>query len=252
MKFRPASGRNFSQEIGRDGRLHRVSPPRPAAPVLELLEEGGLPRDGLANHLSTTLLARGSWDARLWSSTDVWPCCVRFVAAGSHAAIIVLMRENLTPQPDPTDLRLMRRALLAAESAAEKGEVPVGAVVASGDDVLAVAANEREATGDPTAHAELLAIRRAAAALGGWRLTGCTLYSTLEPCPMCAGAAHAARLHRLVYAAPDPKAGYAGTLHDIPADDRLNHTIVVERGVLEAEAAELLRNFFKNRRERPQ
>jgi tRNA(adenine34) deaminase len=166
--------------------------------------------------------------------------------------MIVLMRDNLTPQPDPTDLRLMRRALLAAESAAGKGEVPVGAVVARGDDVLAVAANEREATGDPTAHAELLAIRQAADALGGWRLTGCTLYSTLEPCPMCAGAAHAARLYRLVYAAPDPKAGYAGTLHDIPADDRLNHTIVVETGVLEAEAAELLRNFFKNRRGRPQ
>ena len=146
----------------------------------------------------------------------------------------------------------MRRALLAAESAGEQGEVPVGAVVARGDDVLAIAANQREATGDPTAHAELLAIRRAAAALGGWRLTGCTLYSTLEPCPMCAGAAHAARLQRLVYAAPDPKAGYAGTLYDIPADDRLNHTIAVERGVLEAEAAELLRNFFKSRRTRPQ
>ena len=146
----------------------------------------------------------------------------------------------------------MRRALLAAESAGEQGEVPVGAVVARGDDVLAIAANQREATGDPTAHAELLAIRRAAAALGGWRLTGCTLYSTLEPCPMCAGAAHAARLQRIVYAAPDPKAGYAGSLHDVPADDRLNHTIAVERGVLEAEAAELLRNFFKSRRTRPQ
>jgi tRNA(adenine34) deaminase len=146
----------------------------------------------------------------------------------------------------------MRRALLAAESAGKEGEVPVGAVVARGDDVLAIAANQREATGDPTAHAELLAIRRAAAALGGWRLTGCTLYSTLEPCPMCAGAAQAARLQRLVYAAPDPKAGYAGTLHDVPADDRLNHTIAVERGVLEAEAAELLRNFFKSRRARPQ
>jgi tRNA(adenine34) deaminase len=162
------------------------------------------------------------------------------------------MRENLTPRPDPTDVRLMRRALLAAESAAERGEVPVGAVVARGDDVLAIAANEREATGDPTAHAELLAIRQAAATQGGWRLTGCTLYSTLEPCPMCAGAAHAARLHRLVYAAPDPKAGYAGTLHDIPADHRLNHTIAVESGVLEAEAAELLRNFFKDRRGTPQ
>ena len=162
------------------------------------------------------------------------------------------MRERLSSPPNPTDLRLMRRALLAAGSAAESGEVPVGAVVARGEEVLAVATNEREATNDPTAHAELLAIREAANALGGWRLTGCTLYSTLEPCPMCAGAAHAARLDRLVYAATDPKAGYAGTLHDVPADARLNHTIAVEKGLLEAEAAQLLRNFFKNRRARPQ
>ncbi|HLL97674.1 MAG TPA: nucleoside deaminase [Rubrobacteraceae bacterium] len=162
------------------------------------------------------------------------------------------MRESLSSPPNPTDLRLMRRALLAAGRAAERGEVPVGAVVARGEEVLAVATNEREATNDPTAHAELLAIREAASALGGWRLTGCTLYSTLEPCPMCAGAAHAARLDRLVYATPDPKAGYAGTLHDVPADARLNHTIAVEKGLLEAEAAQLLRNFFKNRRARPQ
>ena len=159
------------------------------------------------------------------------------------------MRESLSSPPNPTDLRLMRRALLAAGSAAESGEVPVGAVVARGEEVLAVATNEREATNDPTAHAELLAIREAANALGGWRLTGCTLYSTLEPCPMCAGAAHAARLDRLVYAAPDPKAGYAGTLPDVPADARLNHTIAVEKGLLEAEAAEMLRDFFRNRRE---
>ena len=162
------------------------------------------------------------------------------------------MRESLSSLPNPTDLRLMRRALLAAGSAAERGEVPVGAVVARGEEVLAVAANEREATNDPTAHAELLAIREAANALGGWRLTGCTLYSTLEPCPMCAGAAHAARLDRLVYAAPDPKAGYAGTLHNTPVDARLNHTIAVERGLLEAEAAQMLRTFFKNRRANPQ
>jgi tRNA(adenine34) deaminase len=161
------------------------------------------------------------------------------------------VRENLPSSPDPTDLRLMRRALLAAEEAAQKGEVPVGAVVARGEEVLAVAADEREAAKDPTAHAELLAIRRAANTLGGWRLTGCTLYATLEPCPMCAGAAHAARLDRLVYAAPDPKAGYAGTLHDTPSDARLNHTISVEKGLLEAEAAEMLRNFFKNRRHAP-
>jgi tRNA(adenine34) deaminase len=150
-----------------------------------------------------------------------------------------------------TDLRLMRRALLAAKSAAKKGEVPVGAVVAREGEILAVAANERESTKDPTAHAELLAIRQAAASLGGWRLTGCTLYSTLEPCPMCAGAAHAARIDRVVYATPDPKAGYAGSLHNVPADDRLNHAIAVEKGVLEAESVELLRDFFRGRRSKP-
>src|SRR5919107_439855 len=158
------------------------------------------------------------------------------------------MRESLSSPPNPTDLRLMRRALLAAGSAAERGEVPVGAVVARGEEVLAVATNEREAKNDPTAHAELLAIREAASALGIWRLTGCTLYSTLEPCPMCAGAAHAAQISRLVYATPSPKSGYAGTLHDIPSDSRLNHTFPVTRGVLEAEAANLLREFFTEKR----
>jgi tRNA(adenine34) deaminase len=161
------------------------------------------------------------------------------------------MPAPLTHDPSETDIAMMRRALLAAEEAAEKGEVPVGAVVARGGEPLAVAANEREATGDPTAHAELLAIRRASAASGGWRLTGCTLYATLEPCPMCAGAAHASRLSRLVYAAPDPKAGYAGTLHNTPADSRLNHTLVVEGGLLEEKAAALLHHFFHNRRSRP-
>lgn len=150
----------------------------------------------------------------------------------------------------PRDVAMMRLALEAAERAAERGEVPVGAVVARGDEVLAVAANEREATKDPTAHAELLAIRRASETLGGWRLSGCTLYATLEPCPMCAGAAHAARLSRIVYAAPDPKAGYAGTLHDTPGDARLNHTIPTEAGLLEEEASKLLRAFFKTRRKK--
>lgn len=146
---------------------------------------------------------------------------------------------------------MMRRALSAAGEAAERGEVPVGAVVARGGEVLAIASNEREAAADPTAHAELLAIRRAAETLGGWRLSGCTLYATLEPCPMCAGAAHAARMYRLVYAAPDPKAGYAGTLHDTPQDPRLNHTLAVESGLLQNEAASLLRSFFRDRRNRP-
>ncbi len=142
----------------------------------------------------------------------------------------------------------MRRALDAAQEAGRLGEVPVGAVVVRDDVVLAVAANERESLQDPTAHAEILALRRAAAALDTWRLAGCTLYSTLEPCPMCAGAAHAARISRLVYAAPDAKAGYAGTLHDLPGDSRLNHTFPYKSGLLEAEAATILRNFFKTRR----
>ena len=162
------------------------------------------------------------------------------------------MHERLgSDSRESTDLAMMHRALLAAKAAAERGEVPVGAVVAREKRVLAVAANERETAGDPTAHAELLALRRAAASLGAWRLTGCTLYATLEPCPMCAGAAHAARISRLVYAAPDPKAGYAGTLHNIPADVRLNHTISVESGLLEAEAVKLLRDFFRDRRKKP-
>ena len=169
-----------------------------------------------------------------------------------HAVIIEFVAETTAQQFSETDLAMMRRALLAAGKAAEKGEVPVGAVVARGGDILAVAANEREASGDPTSHAELLAIRRASAALGGWRLTGCTLYATLEPCPMCAGAAHAARLSRLIFAAPDPKAGYAGTLHNTPADARLNHTLVVGGGLLSEDAASLLRAFFRNRRHKPE
>ena len=168
------------------------------------------------------------------------------------ADIIGFVAASITQDPAETDLAMMRQALLAAEHAAEKGEVPVGAVVARGEEVLAVAANEREATGDPTAHAELIAIQRAAATTGGWRLTGCTLYATLEPCPMCAGAAHASRLSRLVYAAPDPKAGYAGTLYNTPADSRLNHTLPVEGGLLADRAATLLREFFHHRRRRPE
>ena len=159
-----------------------------------------------------------------------------------------LKPEPYIPEQAALDNAMMRRALIAAREARERGEIPVGAVVALGERVLAVARVEREATQDPTAHAEILALRQAAAALGAWRLTGCILYSTLEPCPMCAGAAHAAQVSRLVYATPSPKSGYAGTLHSVPADSRLNHTFPVTGGVLETEAADLLRGFFKDKR----
>ena len=151
-----------------------------------------------------------------------------------------------------TDLAMMRRALQEAARAAELGEVPVGAVVTRGEEILAVAHNERESTKDPTAHAELLALRRAARKLGTWRLTDCTLYSTLEPCPMCTGALHAARIGRLVYATPDPKAGAAGTLYNLPSDTRLNHNYPYTIGILQPESAALLRAFFKRRRNKKQ
>ena len=155
-------------------------------------------------------------------------------------------------QPNaPRDLRLMRRALEEAEEAARKGEVPVGAVVARGDEILATAHNERETAGDPTAHAELLALRRAAERLGGWRLSGCTLYATLEPCPMCAGALLAARVARLVFGAPDPKAGACGSLYNLCVDPRLNHELAVVPGLRAEACADVLTRFFRNRRLAP-
>jgi len=139
----------------------------------------------------------------------------------------------------------MRRALAVAAPAAGHGDVPVGAVVLdAGGQVLAEACNERELTGDPTAHAEVLALRCAASRLGSWRLSGCTLVVTLEPCTMCAGALVLARVDRLVYGAPDPKAGAVGSLWDVVRDRRLNHRPEVIGGVLPAECAELLRAFF--------
>ncbi len=143
----------------------------------------------------------------------------------------------------------MRRALEAGAAAAGWGDVPVGAVLLDpAGGVLAEAANERERLADPTAHAELLALRRAAAARGEWRLTGCTLVVPLEPCTMCAGALVLARLDRLVYGAVDPKAGAVGSLWDVVRDRRLNHRVEVIGGVLGAECAGLLRTFFDSRR----
>ncbi|MCX4812474.1 MULTISPECIES: tRNA adenosine(34) deaminase TadA [unclassified Streptomyces] len=143
----------------------------------------------------------------------------------------------------------MRLALDEAGAAARGGDVPVGAVVLSpdGTTVLATGHNEREATGDPTAHAEVLAIRRAAALLGEWRLSGCTLVVTLEPCTMCAGALVQSRVDRVVYGARDEKAGAAGSLFDVVRDRRLNHRPEVIGDVLADECALLLTEFFRDR-----
>ncbi|MFH8219269.1 tRNA adenosine(34) deaminase TadA [Streptomyces sp. NPDC018057] len=143
----------------------------------------------------------------------------------------------------------MRLALDQARLAVRGGDVPIGAVVLSGDGttVLGAGHNEREATGDPTAHAEVLALRRAAARTGEWRLSGCTLVVTLEPCTMCAGAAVLARVDRVVYGARDEKAGAAGSLWDVVRDRRLNHRPEVVEGVLAGECAGLLTDFFRTR-----
>ena len=146
------------------------------------------------------------------------------------------------------DLDAMDLAIAEARHAGQAGEIPVGAVVVAGDRVVGTAGNERETAGDPTAHAEILALRRAAAALGSWRLSGATVYVTLEPCPMCAGALVAARVSRLVFGAADPKAGSCGSLYNLCADPRLNHELVVVPGVREAECAALLRQWFSERR----
>ncbi len=142
------------------------------------------------------------------------------------------------------DSHWMREALREAERAGRRGEVPVGAVVVGAGRVLGRAGNAIEATQDPTAHAEMLALRQAAAALGTRRLLATTLYVTLEPCAMCAGAAVLARVPRLVFGATDPKSGACGSLCNIAADPRLNHRCQVRGGVLERECAELLKEFF--------
>jgi tRNA(adenine34) deaminase len=142
----------------------------------------------------------------------------------------------------------MDLALEQARLAGSAGEVPVGAVVVIGDQVVGAAGNARERLGDPTAHAEVLALRQAAEASGSWRLADATLYVTLEPCPMCAGAAVAARLGRLVFGAPDPKAGACGSLYNLCVDPRLNHEVPVVPGVRQEEASQLLQAWFAARR----
>ena len=148
------------------------------------------------------------------------------------------------------DLSMMTRALALAASAAETGEVPIAAVVYRGDEVLAEAANDREASGDPIGHAEMLALSAAGRANGSWRLHECTMAVTLEPCPMCAGAMVNARLGRLVYGADDPKAGACRSLYHITTDTRLNHRVMVIGNVMTEQCAGLLREFFEQRRRR--
>jgi tRNA(adenine34) deaminase len=142
----------------------------------------------------------------------------------------------------------MDLALEEAKQCLEWGDVPVGAIVVREDEVLAAAGNQRELTRDPTAHAELLAIRGASQKIGTWRLTGCSMYVTLEPCPMCAGAMVLARVERLVYGTRDPKGGFVGSLGDIVRDPRLNHHVDVTTGVRAAESTMLLKEFFAAKR----
>jgi tRNA(adenine34) deaminase len=147
-----------------------------------------------------------------------------------------------------TDEDLMGRALEMARTAQARGDVPIGCVIVRGDDEIAVTGNERELRQDPTAHAEILALRDASRASGSWRLDGCTLFVTLEPCAMCAGAMVLARLDRVVFGAADPKAGFAGSLGDLVRDPRLNHAPELIGGVLAEACGDLLRDFFRERR----
>jgi tRNA(adenine34) deaminase len=146
------------------------------------------------------------------------------------------------------DERFMRLALTEARAAAEHADTPVGAVVVHSGEVIAAAHNERELRGDPTAHAETIALREAARALGNWRVLDSTLYVTLEPCAMCAGAIVLARVPHVVFGAPDPKAGAAGSVLDVLAQPRLNHRPSVQGGLLAVECGDMLRAFFAARR----
>jgi len=151
-----------------------------------------------------------------------------------------------------TDEEYMQLALIEARKAENLDEVPIGAVVVYQGEVISAAHNLRESTKDPAGHAEFLALKRASEKLGAWRLSGCTVYVTLEPCVMCAGLMHQARIDRCVYGAPDPKAGALGTLYAIHADERLNHTFEVNSGICQNECANLLSNFFARKRKKAQ
>lgn len=161
-----------------------------------------------------------------------------------------VQKDGLDFGSENEDERFMREAVKEAWRAAAKNEVPVGAVVVKDGKIIGRGHNLRESLGDPTAHAEILAIRDAVLAVGDWRLSGCDLYVTMEPCPMCAGAAIQARLRRLVYGAPDPKAGCAGSCFDLLGMTCFNHMVSVTGGVLEEQCARVVQDFFKKLRQR--
>lgn len=155
---------------------------------------------------------------------------------------------SLPEDPASQDLAAMRQALALAREALSLGEVPVGAVVVRAGRIVSQAYNYRETLHDPTAHAERLALSLAGQALGTWRLDGCTLYATLEPCPMCAGAIVLSRVRRVVYGARDPKAGACDSLYRLVTDPRFNHRVLLSAGLLQDECGELLIRFFQGRR----
>lgn len=146
------------------------------------------------------------------------------------------------------DDQFMRRAIEQAKIAEENGDVPIGAVIVYQDQIIGKAYNQREQLNDPTAHAEIIALTQAAAFLESWRLTGCTMYVTLEPCPMCAGALVLSRMDRLVYGCDDPKTGAVKSLYNIVTDDRLNHRLEVTSGVMADECSKILQEFFAHKR----
>ncbi len=148
---------------------------------------------------------------------------------------------------DKEDIKYMRRALTLAKKAALADEVPVGALIVQEGKIISRAYNKRETLKSPTAHAEFIAIEKASKKLGGWRLPGCTLYVTLEPCPMCAGAIVNSRIPRVVFGAPDPKAGAFGSVYDL-AEGKLNHTPQIVSGVLQEECGGILSEYFKSKR----
>jgi tRNA(adenine34) deaminase len=154
----------------------------------------------------------------------------------------------MTDETKQIDERYMKSAIDAAMIAEENGDVPIGAVIVHQNQIIAKAYNQREQLNDPTAHAEIIALTQAAAALESWRLNGCTIYVTLEPCPMCAGALVLARIDRLVFGCADPKTGACGSLYNIVQDSRLNHRLEIQSGVLADECSALLTKFFEKRR----